>query len=133
VGVHDNAVATALRLIRKHGRTITVTKGSDTPTSAAQPWRGSDDEYTTTLADSRVETKGVFVHPSSVSDFGFLETSEFSLHKRGTKLCLVAASGLADLSSHEGIQDGDELWRIENIHVLKPGDTIIMYVFEVAQ
>lgn len=133
MGVYDRAVATAYRLVLKYGRDITVVKGSETPTNAAQPWRGSDSEYTAATAGSEVETKGVFVHPASITDFGFVEVSAEMLHKRGAKVCLVAASGLVDLSEHEGVRDGTEAWRIEKVHIFKPGATTILYAFEVAQ
>lgn len=133
MGVYDNAVQTAYRVVQKWGRSVTVVKGSETATSASEPWMGSDSEYTAATASSEVATKAVFVDPKSDTNFGWVEEMGITLHAKGSQIAIVAARGLVDLSQHEGIEDGTVTWKIERAHVLKPGDTTVLYAFEVTQ
>ena len=53
--------------------------------------------------------------------------------RRGDKKLLVAASGIADLTTYDGVRDGTAEWRIVQCKVVKPGGTVLLYQFQVRQ
>lgn len=113
--------ATALRLINANGRSVTLTKRSQTPLDAAQPWRGNNP-----TGDVPVTLKGVFS-----SDTADAETAE--IIRRGNKVFLIAASATAaDLRLYSKMTDSDgTIFEVVKARLVKPGDTALLWKLEV--
>ena len=117
---YTGLAATAERLIEAWGRDITIVKQGTNPVDDTKPWRDNDE-----FKEASVPGKGVF------GDFSQLVDTDN--HTDETKHCIFAANndGGYDLSKFNYILDGTTRWRISLAQALKPGDTKIMYIFEV--
>lgn len=120
---------TASRLIAKHGAAMTVTARAEVPSrDAAKPWRGSTG--TTTISVLAVqynyeeeEAKDATWRLSHsrfiVAELSPAGTSQFST------VDLTTATDLTDTSGH--------VWSIENVEIVEPGNTRIIYILHVAR
>jgi hypothetical protein len=111
---YDRARALALRLITRKGSAITVLEVQDAqPNMPQQPWRLGEP----TLAE----------HASVAV---FLDASELDINgvQEGQQAALIPAQGLAlRLDAKYMIKRGSEVWEIEKLMFLKPGDQDILY------
>ena len=113
-------------LISEHGRSITVLKSGGDPVDADMPWRGRDASYNSEAPASEDDAIGVFLR--------YRERDLGGDIKRGDKMLLVAAKDQDDLSKHDGVRDSDDsVWRIIDEEIIKPGDTTLLYIFQVRQ
>lgn len=120
---HQKFVATALRLIAKHGRDVNFKRLSSTEANVDKPWRG-----TSLSPVSFGPFKAVFV-PFRGLDFGSLYLDS-SLFKEVEQVCLCAG-GQADLETMHIITDSSKDYKIEWVRRLRPGDQTVLYVFGV--
>lgn len=131
---YTKLAATAKRLIEKSGRDIILYKRSSTPADATKPWRGPTDATTATPpADpptASTTVKAVFVEPSD-SELGQLIEALELVKRRGSRFLVAATSTAVDLRQYEYIKDGDNIFSIEKVRFLKPGDVAILYDIEV--
>jgi len=116
----------AQNLIEKFGRTVVLVKESRTATDATKPWLG------TSTSDTEVSASAVYVplageQPVTVSEM--LETA--GLSRRADAFLVGAISG-QDVRTFQKVQDGSRVWRITNVSVIQPGDTVLLYQVEVA-
>ena len=121
----------AERLIEENGRTLSlVRRDQGNPTNPAQPWRGSTEAATITVA-----VLGVVI------DF---EKEDFdgSLVRRGDKRILISDKSVIDegggasnlqIEDYDHILDGTTRWKILTVNLIEPGDTRIMYDLQVRQ
>ena len=120
--------ATVKRLIDKNGRTVTITKQGKTPTVAAQPWRGQS--ANPTVLDT-VSGKAVFVstEPGSLG----AQWMNRDNTKRSDQVAFFSATdaGTVALETYDTITDAGSQWKIVRAQRLKPGDTSLLFVFEV--
>lgn len=121
MAVHDKYAALALSKIAKHGRTMTLSKTSDTPADPARPENG------TGVASSR-SIVGL------VTEFTVQEL-ERDPTRRGFRKLLVAASAHVgyDLETYDTLIDGSFKGCVSKDEVLQPGTTRIMYTLRVKQ
>lgn len=120
---HQKYIATALRLIAKHGRNVTFKVLSSTPADTDKPWRG------TASAPTPIgPLKAVFV-PFRGFEFGS-EYTDTALFKECEQVCLVAG-GQGDLETAHLITDNGKDYKVAWVQRLKPGDQTVLYAFGV--
>lgn len=119
---YSKFVALAQRLIAARGRVVTMRQLGAAMSDPSKPWAGTGTPQVITDVNG---VKAVFL-PVSGSNLTSVVTDE-ELLKRVTDVALVAPHE-QDLSKMTTIVDGQEK-RIEWVQVLKPGDTVCLYVF----
>lgn len=123
--VYTEDIATALELIDEFGRDVTVQKLSVAPVDGAKPWEG---QATQTVEDTQI-ARAVFVPPSG-GGFGKDLMVDNNL-KRAEQICLIGQTAKL-IENFDSILDSDgQLWLIQFVQVLKPGDEIVLYAFGV--
>lgn len=120
---------TASRLIAKHGATMTVTARAAVPArDAAKPWRGSTGTTTVSVLAVQYDYEEEEAKDATwrlshsrfiIAELGTAGTSQFST------VDLTTATDLTDTSGH--------VWSIENVEIVEPGDTRIIYILHVAR
>ena len=114
---YTNAIALALRLINKKGRTILLRRVTKADTGS--PWKPG------AVSNSDISVKGVFLGTTNFNREGELVTTE-------NEHILIAASGLAVVPAvNDLIIDSTETLKILNVDPLKPGDEAVLYTIEV--
>ena len=123
---------TAIRLIEKYGREVTLIRFDQTPADGLKPWAGPADPRAT--PDETVTIPAAFVEPTSLSSMG-ITTVDDDLLKRLDKVCLIApAVGSSyDLSTFNEIIDDGTNHKIFRVSTLKPGNTVLLYIVMVAK
>ena len=118
-------------MIDEFGRAISLVELDGTSDDLAKPWRGSTAPRT---AATTVSATGVFVEPTSVAELGFMAT-DFQFTKRAEQVLIVSAkkTGANEIEDFHEVVDGAIRWRIEKVHLLKPGATRLLYFIEVKQ
>lgn len=125
------SLATAKRLIRKYGRSITLVKLAGESPDASKPWRGATDPRgagatTTTLSAVGVPT-------GNVSYLGFRASQEDLL--KDVEQVFVAEPGEDDpegLTDYHLVRDGDD-YQIKFIERLRPAELTLLYFIGVAR
>ena len=114
----------AQELIAENGRDVTLQKLDATATDASKPWKGAG---APTVAQSKA-VPAVFV-PASGSGLGRDIVKE-ELLDRVEQVALVAPTDVSLEGFHIILDDGVR-WNIDWAQVLKPGPTVVLYVFGV--
>ena len=120
---------TASRLIAKHGAPMIVTARAATPMrDTAKPWRGSTGTNTITVLavqyDYEEEEAKDATWRLSHSRFVVAELNTAGTPQFST-VDLTTATDLTDTSGH--------VWSIENVEIVEPGNTRIIYILHVAR
>jgi hypothetical protein len=118
--------ATALRLVDKNGKTITVRKLAGTAADPTKPWRGPADPRSPT-ADSQ-DVRAVEVGVDTLTKMGkVIKKTDIP---DNVEKCYIVAPGLATpaLDDFDEVIDGDVQARIVLMKPLKPADTVLIYV-----
>lgn len=124
----------AKRLIDANGRDISLFKLDATAANALKPWRGPGVQTTS----DQVTTRAVFAIgntsiPTESRGLAF-DWVDKELLKVTRHVCLVAASGLPDLTEYKVINDGDaKNWNILWGQCLQPGTERLLYVFGIKE
>lgn len=114
---YTNAIALALKLINKKGRTIILSRVSKADTGT--PWKPG-----APTNDNHI-IKGVFLGTTSFNKEGELVSTD-------NEHILIAASGLAIRPTiADLIVDSAETLKILSVGDLKPGDEDVLYTLEV--
>lgn len=121
-------LAVAQTLIADTGRLITVEKLVAEPQDTAKPWRGTGPDGP--VPEASVDVFATFV-PASGSGMGSLVSDE-ELLKSVEQVCLIAGDE-EQLDTYTTIIDGTDRFKIKWTQVLKPGDTVMLYVMGVAR
>lgn len=133
MGVYDSKVRKAVNRIAKYGRTVTFVKKSRTPADPNRPWAGGNG------SDETVQFKCLFTDPVSEKALGtmFRRGDEENTDNvtRGGQMCFVAAgeNPTVDLTQYDRMLDGGYSYTMEEMQVLSPGDTRILYLFRVVK
>lgn len=120
---------TASRLIAKHGAPMIVTARAATPErDVTKPWRGS----TGTTTVSVLAVQYGYEEEEAKDATWRLSHSRFIVAELGTAgapqfsaVDLTTATDLTDTSGH--------VWSIENVEIVEPGNTRIIYILHVAR
>lgn len=115
--------ATAERLIRNNGRSITFVKLDETAADPSEPWNGPASNETT------LALNGVFVPPNTVRQFGLSalgEGTEFRDLVTFSEQVIITAQGENDLREYTKVIDRSDRWGIIGLQVLRPGDTTLI-------
>lgn len=121
---YNKTLATADRLIKKYGRTITLRATASTPSlDPDKPYRGPGPTAVTTYTAS-----GVFAD-TNAQKFG-IETYFKDGISNAEKVVFVAATENYDHVT-EIIDDG-HTYSVQDFQTLKPGPVGLLYVFAVA-
>jgi hypothetical protein len=122
--------ALAKILIDDAGRSITVIRFKQTANEPAKPWKGPGDP--TTVPDASSVVRGVFVGASGGPSLG-ISAQHKDLLVRCKEICLVDPLASFDLSTADEIVDGGVHWKIEFVDILKPADTVVLYIIGVSR
>jgi hypothetical protein len=117
-------VQLAQELIAENGRVVTFQKFAATAVDGNKPWKGAG---TPTIAQTKT-IPAMFV-PASGSGFGRDIVTE-ELLNRVEQVALIAPTDVSLEDFHVILDDGVR-WNIDWAQVLKPGATIVLYVFGV--
>jgi len=126
---YTKAAATALKLLSANGRPVTLVKINRTPSDPNKPWEGSDN-----TPDTTVTATAVFVDPVSEKDLGRnLKRGPTDGITKGFQIAFISAAENpgVDLSEYDRMIDNGVVYTVDEIDVLKPGNTILMYEFRV--
>ena len=120
---------TASRLIAKHGAAMTVTARTASPQrDVTKPWRGSTGTATVSVLAVQYDYEEEEAKDATwrlshsrfvVAELNTTGTPQFSA------IDLTTATDLTDTSGH--------VWSIENVEIVEPGDTRIIYILHVAR
>lgn len=120
---YTRLAATAQRLIKNNGRSITFVKLDEAAADPAQPWNGPSTNETT------LALNGVFVPPNTVRQFGLSalgEGTEFRDLVTFSEQIIITAQGENDLREYTKVIDRSDRWGIIGLQVLRPGDTTLL-------
>lgn len=123
--------ATAKRLIERFGRSISFFKESETAADSDAPFDGpAPFDSDTAPAEQKIENvKAVFV---GAGDTKFQDELG-GLIRHGSAGFLIYGSVSSELENFDVVVDGSDLWKIDNVEPLKPGDTNVIYGVEVSR
>lgn len=118
---YTSLAATAKRLIEKNGRTVTITKMSQTPADPAKPHRARNP-----AADTSVTPTAVVVPFER-------EQVDGSNVMVDDKMVLVAQESVSgvDLQSFDRLTDGSDEYDIVKVKKVNPGPTSVVYMIQV--
>lgn len=117
------SAATAKRLIERDGRTVNIYRKQTTPADVTKPWRGP-----ASPTDILVATVKAVVYPFETKDV------DGTIIRRGDSRIMVAHDslvGVTDLEDLDWVADGALYYKIENVHVIAPGDVRIAYEIKI--
>lgn len=120
---YTRLAATAQRLIKNNGRSITFVKLDEASADPTQPWNGPSTNETT------LALNGVFVPPNTVRQFGLSalgEGTEFKDLVTFSEQVIITAQGENDLREYTKVIDRSDRWGIIGLQVLRPGDTTLL-------
>ncbi len=118
--------ATINRLISLHGRTVTLQQLDGLAADYSKPWKGPSEP----AVSGSLICKGVFV-PAQGESFGREFVSD-DLLNRCDEVLLVGPQS-QPLESVQQVVDRGLVWKINWIHTLQPGETILVYAFGVSR
>jgi hypothetical protein len=124
MGEYDNALALALRLIKKKGRPVVLRHFSDAPVPDTQkPWRTGQAGFTS------VSGHAVLLDFGDLGDH-YIPGTEVQV---GDKLALMPASGLTTTPNLRDtlVFSGEEPWTIINRRTLEPGGVPVLHSMQV--
>lgn len=117
--------ATAKRLIEKHGRTVSIVKHGSTDASGTKPWRGVSAPVVATVTGKAVFVPKTFVLTSFTADVdGVSEEGEYALFAADN-------DDGENLETFNVMQDGGRDWKLLRTELIAPGDTRVLYMFQV--
>ena len=117
--------ATAKRLIDANGRTVTLVKHDSVPSDPDMPWRG-----VSTPVAATVTGKAVFV-PRTQALASFAEYIDGTLTEGEYALFPASDDDGYDLELFDVMIDDSVNWKIVLTEIIAPGDTRILYMFQV--
>lgn len=104
---YTRLAATAARLIKNNGRSITFVKLDETPADPTEPWNGP------ASSDTTLALNGVFVPPNTVRQFGLSalgEGTEFRDLVTFSEQVIITAQGENDLREYTKVIDRNDRW-----------------------
>lgn len=131
MAIHENFQDLAVRLINANGRYVKILRDLGTElVDVDKPWLGN------TPIVRKVTIKAAFLDkdsrdllliiPGAVDQRTLVEAS---LYRR----VFIAAKGLGfEITTADTIEDGDTTWEIQQVNLVKPGPTPVVYVLKVS-
>lgn len=117
---YEKLKATAARLIKDSGRSVSFIAFDETVDDASTPWKNS----TPRTGGTSVSLNAVFVPPTSLQELGAnVQVQRLALT---VEQILIVEPGTNDLKDYKEIDDGGTRYSIEFIEILKPGDTVLL-------
>lgn len=113
--------AVSTRLIRSAGRSVTFRQLDRNPADPTKPWLGPAD-----VSSGLTEVTGYAVAVSvHATDLGFKTLVEDLLKRCET--IYVTGPSTADLTNFDEVDDGGTIFRIKEVQLLKPAETVLLY------
>jgi hypothetical protein len=116
VAEYDKAIATAMRLIQKKGRGISLTPPSGVDLDALKPWLGKED-------GAGIPAQGAFTKDERVEEDGA---------QKRTGEVFIAADAAYDITTEYEVVDGAAVWNITKIELVAPGAQQVVWRLELA-
>lgn len=128
--VHENFQDLAVRLIRKNGRVVSIRRDlGSTPVDVSKPWLGNvanikDKRTFAAFLDS--DKRDLLLKLPGVADQQTIVESDLD------RSVFIAAKGLGfEITIKDQIVDGDQVWEIKQVKLIKPGPTPVVFVLKV--
>jgi len=115
-------LATAQRLIDKHGRTVTLIEFDNSIANPAFPFEGPVSPRGVPARSTAY--RACFVEPDSLQRLG-ITTKVDELIQRSDRICLIA--GPDSLAGYNEVVDQAQNYRITGIETLQPGETVFLH------
>lgn len=124
-------VDTAVRLISKNGRPVSIRRTSLTTGDLAKPWGGAGD--TTTITDEA--TTAVFLNENGQdleARLSAVSRLVLSPVEKSTAIVYIAARdiGVAPTIA-DSLVDGSRVLEIQQVEKVQPGSQVILYILKV--
>lgn len=115
----------AQTLVAKYGRSVDLLRESRVESNTNEPWAGTE------ISDDEVTVTAVFV--PLIGQQVVMETmAEFGGATARSKNCfLIGNVSSYDIRTFQKVKDNNKIWRITNVNVIQPGDTVLLYEIEV--
>tara|TARA_R110000868_G_scaffold148839_5_gene371061 strand:- start:4981 stop:5370 length:390 start_codon:yes stop_codon:yes gene_type:complete len=124
---YSGAKALADRAMAKFGRAVDMLSDSRVETDTDQPWLG------TSTTETRLTGRmAIFVPVAGDQTVSRIVSDLGGSTRRRVDTFLIGAVAGYDLSDFQKIVDGDKIWKIGVVHVIAPGDTVLLYQIEVS-
>lgn len=125
-----HAAATALRLIKKNGKPITLVKLATTASDPTKPWRGPVDQRSPPAASLNLFGAEISF---SKRQLGVAFTKK-SIPDTVTGYFFVAVPpGTQDLTKFDELTSDGVVYKIEVADVLRPGTVDVLYLFGISK
>jgi len=111
----------AQELIDDAGRDVTIVRFKQSANDSAKPWQGPGSP--TTVPNATATVKAVM----AAQGLGFKGMDQ-DLMKKAEQFCLVGPTAGFDLATANAVIDGSTHWRVLFIEMLKPADTVLLYI-----
>ena len=112
-------------LIAKYGRTVKLLRNSRVDSNPSSPWSGA------TIADDEVTVIAVYVPLTGQQAVMETHAQLMGSVSRSNNCFLIANVSGYDIRTFQKVQDDNKIWRITDVNVVQPGDTVLMYEIEV--
>lgn len=112
-------------LITKYGRTVKLLRNSRVDSNPGAPWSGA------TIADDEVTVVGVYVPLTGQQAVMETHAQLMGSVSRSKNCFLIAGVDGEDIRTFQKVRDDNKIWRITDVNVVQPGDTVLMYEIEV--
>lgn len=105
-------------IIDNNGRGVTLVKKVNTATDSDKPWGQ------TTSSDTSVSATAVFTSYDS-------QEVDQDIVRRGDRKLYVKGDIGQSLDDFDQVVDGSDIWNIQSITTVNPGDTVMLYIMQV--
>jgi len=127
---YSEITAVADRLISEFGRSITLFRPSTVSATSSEPWKEPETfSFAAATSDQKAVVDAVWI---GAGETEFREVSG-GLIRRGAAGFLISGTVNRPVEKFVAIDDGGELWKIQKVEVLKPGETVLLYGVEVTK
>ena len=129
--VHSNFQDLAVRLIRKNGRPVSIRRDlGEVLVDPSKPWLGKTpntrDVRTTAAFLDNTKRDLLLMLPGQADQQTILEADL-------GRAVFIAAKGLGfEITIADQLVDGDQVWEIKKVKLIKPGPTPVVFVLTVS-
>ena len=117
---------TALAMVKKYGRSMTITKFDQSAGDPAKPWEGASDPRG--VGKTSLTIYAVAVSVTSAIQVG-LVTKDDDMVKRSEQILIVAPGSVeqTDLGNFNIVSDGSVEWKVAGVDKMQPSNLILLY------
>jgi len=113
------------KMIDKFGRPVLLLRNSRVSSDTSSPWSGA------AIADDEVNVVAVYVPLTGQQAVMETHSQLMGGVSRSKNCFLIAGVDGEDIRTYQKVRDDDKIWRIVDVNVVQPGDTVLAYEIEV--